>query len=52
MNLHIFQYNAYKSPENITPFLYDSQVEEYDILAVQEPAKRKKIDDIICPGAC
>src|SRR6266536_3888904 len=36
----------------MTPVLTDRQLECYDILAIQEPAKRKDIDDVICPGQC
>ncbi len=36
----------------MTPVLADRQLECYDILAIQEPAKRKGIDDVICPGQC
>jgi hypothetical protein len=50
--LRILQYNVWKSPAIVTPVLTDRLLESYDILAIQEPAKRKDIDDVICPGQC
>ncbi len=52
MILNILQYNAHKSPENISTILYNPQATRYDILAIQEPAKCKGIDDIIYPNVC
>ena len=48
MEVNILHYNVRKSPGVLNTLLFDRNIANYDVLAIQEPATRINITDPIC----
>jgi hypothetical protein len=52
MAVRILQYNVWKSDKVMAPLLADPKTAEIDIIAIQEPYRRKDMIATHCPQSC